>query len=151
MSAHHITLNWHYTQHPTEANTYSRTHQITLEGAQTLNVSASLEYKGEPECADPEQLLLSALASCHMLTFLAVAEQQGYHVEQYQDTPTAYLEKNAQGRMALTRIELTPLVSLRGEQQPDAAMLDKLHERAHRHCFIANSISAQVVVTPRFS
>lgn len=150
MSTHHIALNWRYAQHPVETNTYSRTHQITLEGAQTINVSAALEYKGELECADPEQLLLSALASCHMLTFLAIAERQGYQIEQYQDTPTAYLEKDTQGRMAVTRIELTPRVSLSGDKQLDAAILAKLHERAHRHCFIASSITAQVVVTPRF-
>lgn len=148
MSVHHAAIEWQRAAHATEAQTYSRNHQALLNGGQTLKVSASAEYKGDPACADPEQLLLSALASCHMLTFLAIAELKGYVVEHYRDTPCGHLEKNAQGRMAITRIELSPAVRFGGDAQPDAAALARLHEAAHRNCFIANTISAAVSVTP---
>ncbi len=148
MSVHQATIEWQRAPHATEAQTYSRNHQALLHGGQVLNVSASAEYKGDPACADPEQLLLSALASCHMLTFLAIAELKGYVVEHYRDTPLGHLEKNAEGRMAVTRIELSPAVRFGGDSQPDAAALAKMHAAAHRNCFIANTISAAVSVTP---
>jgi organic hydroperoxide reductase OsmC/OhrA len=109
-------------------------------------MSAATEYKGDPNCADPEQLFLTALASCHMLTFLAIAEVKGYRVESYRDAPVAYLEKNAAGRLAVTRIELSPQVSFSGDKQPDQAALARLHDGAHRNCFIANSITTRIKV-----
>lgn len=148
MSQHHAKIAWQRAPHFTEADTYSRNHVATLNGGQDLALSAATDYKGDPDCADPEQLFLTALASCHMLTFLAIAEVKGYRVERYRDTPIAHLEKNTAGRLAVTRIELSPLVSFSGDKQPDEAALVKLHDGAHRNCFIANSITTQVTVTP---
>ena len=147
MSQHHATLDWQRTPHATDAATYSRNHVATLNGGQTVAVSASTEYKGDAHCADPEQLLLTALSSCHMLTFLAIAELQGYRVESYRDTPVAHLEKNAEGRMAVTRIELSPQVSFGGDKLPDDTALARLHDGAHRNCFIAHSITARVTLS----
>lgn len=146
MSVHQATIEWQRAPNPVDAQTYSRNHQALLNGGQSVNVSASVEYKGDPACTDPEQLLLSALGSCHMLTFLAIADLQGYTVEHYRDTPTGHLEKNAQGRMAITRIELSPVVRFGSDKQPDAAALTKMHASAHRNCFIASSINAAVTV-----
>lgn len=148
MSAHRTSIDWRHTPHLSEASTYSRNHVATLSGGQTVVVSASTEFKGDANAADPEQLLLTALASCQMLTFLAVAEARGYRVERYRDQPVAYLEKNAEGRLAVTRIELSPMVDFAGDKWPDGATLEKLHQSAHRNCFIAHSITAQVTVTP---
>ncbi len=148
MSQHYTTIEWQRTAHATEADTFSRNHVATLNGGQKVTMSASAEYKGDPDAADPEQLLLTALASCHMLTFLAIADLKGYRVESYRDTPVAYLEKNAEGRMAVTRMELSPQVSFSGDKQPDDDALAKLHGGAHRNCFVANSITAKVTVNP---
>ena len=148
MSKHHATIEWQRSAHATEADTFSRKHLATLNGAQTINMSAAAEYKGDADAADPEQMFLASLASCHMLTFLAIAELKGYRVEHYRDTPVAYLEKNLDGRMAVTRIELSPQVSFSGEKQADEVALENLHDSAHRNCFIANSIVTKVKVTP---
>ncbi|HQZ03065.1 MAG TPA: OsmC family protein, partial [Thauera sp.] len=148
MSQHHSTIEWQRAAHPTEAETFSRNHVATLNGGQVVAMSSAAEYKGDPEAADPEQMLLTALASCHMLTFLAVADVKGYCVERYRDTPVAHLEKDAEGRMAVTRIELSPQVSFSGGNQPDAEALAKLHASAHRNCFIAHSITSKVTVNP---
>ncbi len=148
MSQHHTRIDWQRGPHAAEAGTYSRNHVATLNGEQKVSLSAAVDYKGDADCADPEQLLLTALASCHMLTFLAIAELQGFRVEAYSDTPVAHLEKNAEGRMAVTRIELSPQVRFGGVKQPDDAALARLHGGAHRNCFIAHSISATVTVNP---
>lgn len=148
MSVHQASIEWQRAPNAQEAQTYSRRHRDLFNGGQALNVSAGVDFKGDADSADPEQLLLSALGSCHMLTFLAIAELQGYTVEHYRDKPVGHLEKNAQGRMAITRIELSPVVGFSGDKQPDAAALAKLHASAHRNCFIASSINAEVSVLP---
>jgi organic hydroperoxide reductase OsmC/OhrA len=146
MSKHQSAIRWHRAQHPIDHRTYSRNHVTALNGQQSVNVSSSIDFKGDPACADPEQMLVSALASCHMLTFLAIAELQGYRVDQYEDNAVGYLEKADGGGMAITRIELSPKVIFGGEKTPDAAALNRIHSRAHKNCFIGNSIKAKVTV-----
>lgn len=146
MSLHHACIQWHRAPHALDGNTYSRNHVAKLNGQQSVNVSASVEYKGDPACADPEQLLVSAVASCHMLTFLAIAEFQGYRVEQYEDDAVGYLEKAEGGGMAITRIELSPKIVFGGSKTPDEAALGRIHAGAHKNCFIAKSIKATVSV-----
>lgn len=146
MSRHSASIHWRHAPHPTEPGTYSRNHIVQLNGGQTVNVSAAAEFKGDPACADPEQLLVSSLASCHMLFFLAIAQLQGYRVEEYDDQPAGYLEKGADGRTSMTRIELNPVVRFGGEKIPDEAALARLHALAHKNCFVANSIKAEVVI-----
>ncbi|NVK00282.1 MAG: OsmC family protein [Oceanospirillaceae bacterium] len=148
MSVHQSELSWSRAPHNIEADTYCRNHKVTLNGGQTVDVSASLDFKGEGHCADPEQMLVSALASCHMLFFLAIADHQGFCVESYDDIPKGYLEKHEKG-MAVTRIELAPKVVFSGEKQPDAATLDRIHHMAHKNCFIRNSLIATVDINPR--
>lgn len=148
MSQHHAAIHWQRSPHPDDGTTYSRNHVASLNGAQAVNVSAAVNYKGDPACADPEQLLVSALASCHMLTFLAIAELQGYQVERYEDRAVGHLEKVEGVGMSLARIELSPQVGFGGDKVPDAAALARLHAGAHRNCFIAHSITAKVSVVP---
>lgn len=83
-----------------------------------------------------------------MLTFLALAANRGFVVDGYEDPAVGHLEKNASGKLAVTRIELRPRVSFSGEKQPTRADIDRLHEKAHKECFIANSLLAEVGVTP---
>lgn len=146
MSEHSATISWSHVPHEGEPETYSRNHTSALKGGQLLNVSAAVAYKGDADCTDPEQMLVSAVASCHMLVFLAIAEAKGLHVESYEDAAVGTLEKNAEGRMAITHITLRPRISFSGDKTPDADALDKIHAGAHRNCFIANSIKAEVTV-----
>lgn len=146
MSVHKAEQFWSRREHDSEPGTYSRNHTLTLNGGQTLNVSASVEYKGDEEMADPEQLLISSLSSCHMLFFLAIAEMKGYRVESYTDTPVGYLEKAPGGGVALTRIELAPQVVFGGDKAMDQQALARIHNSAHKSCFIRNSIKAEVTI-----
>ena len=61
----------------------------------------------------------------------------------------AHIEKNAEGKMAVTKVELHPKAVFSGEKVPTAAELEELHHSAHEFCFIANSVKASVVVEPR--
>jgi organic hydroperoxide reductase OsmC/OhrA len=81
-----------------------------------------------------------------MLTFLAVAAKRGFVVDRYEDPAVGFLEKNAQGKLAITRVELSPRIGFAGERLPDAETLRRMHDEAHHGCFIANSISTEVSV-----
>lgn len=149
MSEHTAALSWSRQGRDFSYETYSRDHELTFENGQKSLASAASDYFGNPEALNPETLLVGALASCHMLTFLAVCAKRGYIVEHYDDAAAGLLEKNAEGKMAITRITLRPHAIFTGEKQPDTAELARLHERAHANCFIAASIRAGVEVLPR--
>lgn len=148
MSLHTIRLSWSRGDAPFERNNYVRDHGVQFPGGQRLAASAAADYGGNPAHADPEQLLLSALSSCHMLTFLAVAANRGYVVESYADDAEAELGKDAEGRTAVTRALLRPRVRFGAGNVPAAEDHQRLHERAHKACFVANSLRTEVRVEP---
>ncbi|MCW8920125.1 MAG: OsmC family protein [Sedimenticola sp.] len=146
MSEHKIDLDWKGAPPSSDQTTYNRNHTVSFSDTVQVTVSSAPEYKGDPNCADPEKLLTSALASCHMLTFLAIADLKGFRVESYKDQATGFLEKGESGRPHITRIELRPSIVFAGEEKPDEAAIKRMHASAHKNCFIANSIKAKVDV-----
>ncbi len=145
MSKHNVKLSWSNAANPVANDTYTRNHQLTLNPGPQLMASSAVEYKGDPECADPEQLLIGALTSCHMLTFLAIAELKGFTVASYDDDAVGYLEKGESGRPEVTHIELQPAITFTGKA-PDEDALKRLHSSAHKNCFIANSLKTKVTI-----
>ncbi len=89
---------------------------------------------------------MGALSSCHMLTFLAICAKKGIAVDHYDDDAEGVLEKNEEGRLAVTRTTLRPKVTFGEGVRVDAEALRKLHESAHRGCFIAASVKTVVTV-----
>ncbi|GAP65412.1 putative redox protein, regulator of disulfide bond formation [Mizugakiibacter sediminis] len=145
MSEHHIRTVWSRGGGPFERGNYSRDHDVHFEGGQIVrNSAAAGAYGGNPDASNPEELLLAALSSCHMLTFLAVAANRGYVIDHYEDAAVAYLDKNAEGKMAVVRAVLAPRVGFGGDRRPGAEDYAKMHERAHAACFIANSVKTAV-------
>ncbi|GJE17987.1 OsmC family protein [Methylobacterium marchantiae] len=130
------------------AGRYSRGHTVSFDGGVTLAGTASEHVVGKwavPEAVDPEEMLVAALSSCHMLTFLHVARLAGFAVAAYRDHAEGVLEETAPGRHALARVTLRPEIEWSGVA-PDAERLAGLHEAAHEGCFIANSVKTDVVV-----
>lgn len=150
MKAHRIHLDWSRNGGPFERGNYRRDHRIVFDGGQALGASSSGEFGGNDDLADPEQQLASAAASCHMLTFLAVAANRAITIDAYEDDAEAVIGKNAEGQNVVTTITLRPRVVVSGADAPDAAAIAKLHERAHKACFISNSLKSTVIVEPRF-
>lgn len=146
MSDHRIRLEWTATEHPKHSGTYSRDHKAIISPQVTIPVSAAADYMGDSELADPEQLLVSALASCHMLYFLAICEGSGYTVSTYEDDAIGKVSKSPEGFLWVSSITLRPKVSFSSEKQPDRDALERLHHRAHKGCFIANSIRSKVSI-----
>ena len=147
MSEHRIALDWSRNDGPFERGNYPKNHSIRFDGGQTLrNSSAPGDYGGDAAASNPEELLLSALSSCHMLTFLAVAANRGYVIDGYHDDAIAELGKNADGKIAVVKATLAPKVAFSGGKRPTAQDYAALHARAHAACFIANSVKTQVVL-----
>ena len=147
MSEHKVNVSWSRGDKDFTYKTYNRDHLWTFENQATVKASAAPAFLGNPDCVDPEAALVAALSSCHMLTFLAVCAKKGYAVDSYQDHAVGYLEKNASGKLAITRVELRPHIAFVAAP-PDATVLADLHDQAHHGCFIANSVLTQVTVLP---
>lgn len=133
-------------------NRYSRGHRWIFDGGVEVPASASPHVVPPPlsveAAVDPEEALVASLSSCHMLFFLAFAAKRGFTVESYRDEAVGILEKNAEGRVAITRVTLRPDARFGGEKQPSVAEVDAMHHAAHAACYIANSVKSEVACEP---
>jgi len=150
MAEHHIKLNWEKGDAPFTYDTYTRNHAIAFKnGQETVIFSASPAYKGDPSKTDPEDLLVAALSSCHMLSFLAIASKKKLTVTSYEDDAVGFLENDSSagsgGKLWMTRVVLRPKVAI----DTDAETLAHIHHLAHEACFIANSVKTDISVEPR--
>jgi organic hydroperoxide reductase OsmC/OhrA len=150
MSEHRSLIRWQRGNAPFTYETYDRTHRWRFAGGAELEASSAPEYRGRAELPNPEEALVVALSSCHMLTFLAIASRKRLVVDAYEDDAVGFLAKNEAGKLAMTRVVLRPRVAFAGAPPP-AEQVAELHERAHRECFIANSVVTQVEVEARES
>jgi len=135
---------------PFTDNKYSRAHQWSFDGGVVVPGSSSplsvrLPYS-RADAVDPEEALVAALSSCHMLTFLYLAAKQGLVVDAYDDEAVGAMTKNERGKLFISRVALRPRIAFSGAKQPSEAELADLHHHAHEDCFIANSVLAEVVV-----
>ena len=146
MSEHKVTLEWKRGTESFSYETYSRDHVLLFEGGVRVSASAAPAYRGNPAHVNPEEALVAALSSCHMLTFLAVAAKKQFVVDQYSDHAVGVLEKNQKGKLAITRVTLRPRIAFGGPTPPTSEQIAALHERAHSDCFIANSVTTDVTV-----
>ncbi len=129
---------------------YSRAHEWRFDGGLTVPGSSSPHSVPPPmsdaAAVDPEEALVAAASSCHMLFFLSIAAQRGFVVDSYRDRASGRMEKNGDGKMAMTLITLAPAIVFGGERSPSASELDAIHHDAHDKCYIANSIKADIVI-----
>lgn len=148
MSEHRATVSWKRGSTAFTYETYPRDHVWRFPGGVEVPASSAPAYYGSPDRVDPEAALAAALSSCHMLTFLAVAARKRLTVDSYTDEASGFLEKNAEGKLAVTRIILRPKVVFAPDQTISRQEIERLHHTAHENCFIANSVKTQVTVEP---
>jgi organic hydroperoxide reductase OsmC/OhrA len=121
---------------------YGREHTATFDGKPGLALSSDPAFRGDAARLNPEDLLLAAAASCHMLSYLAVCAKRGINVLSYRDRATGTLRLDARGGGKFSEIVLHPEVVIDDATQIARAL--ELHEEAHQLCFIANSVSAPI-------
>lgn len=133
-STHHAKVVWRGDKHDLRA------HEVHL-AEQTLEGSCAQALGGDPAKADPEELFVASLSSCHMLWFLDFARRERLRVLSYEDEAEGEMD----GRRFI-RVVLRPSVGFDRDVATD--VVRRLHERAHEACFIANSVSCPVIVEP---
>ncbi len=146
MSEHLATINWKRETESFAYKDYNRTHLWRFDNGEMVRAAAAPAFLGDPACVDPEEAFVASIASCHMLTFLAIAARKRLLVDAYEDRATGHLEKNADGRLAITRVELAPNITFGEGVEVSAEMLAEMHRASHENCFIANSVKTEVVV-----
>src|SRR6476660_9617861 len=147
MSEHKVTLKWERGGAEFSYQKYPRDHTWSFDGGHSMTATAAPAYLGNPANVDPEEAFVASLSSCHMLTFLAIACKQKFVLDRYEDEAVGHMEKNTDGKMAITRVELCPKIAWSGNRTPTAQELDEMHHAAHENCFIANSVKTIVTVT----
>jgi len=127
---------------------YDRTHQASAPPATTtLTLSSDPLFRGDPALLDPEDLLVLAAASCQLLSFLAVAARARIDVIAYRDEAEGVMPPEPRP-MRITEITLRPEITVRGDVSDER--LAHLVEVAHHECFIANSLTTEITIEPRF-
>jgi organic hydroperoxide reductase OsmC/OhrA len=150
MSEHKATISWKCTSPEFLKGRYSREHTWTFDGGITVPASPSPSVVpapySNPAHVDPEEAFVAAVSSCHMLTYLYLAYQQGFQVDSYHDEAVGMMTRNARNVPWVSSVELHPKIVYSGGKLPTPADEQRLHQMAHEQCFIANSIKTEVIV-----
>jgi len=152
MQTYEATIAWERGEQAFTDNRYSRAHDWRFDGGAVVRGSSAPQSvpvpMSDPAAVDPEEAVVAAASSCHMLFFLAFAAKQRFVVDSYVDHAVATMDRRADGRTAIVRIVLRPRVAFSGDLRPTAEELAALHHDAHEHCYIANSLNGEIVVEP---
>jgi organic hydroperoxide reductase OsmC/OhrA len=128
---------------------YSRGHSVVFGSGFEVPGTASHQIVGAKwsvaGAVDPEEMLVGAISTCHMLSFLHIAREAGFLVAAYRDEAVGEMTKREDGEMWVSKVTLQPQISYQG-RQPTPAERGELHEKAHHICFIANSVKTEIVV-----
>lgn len=138
--------SWKSDSGSSDIKKYSRNHTITIGGKPVLNVSAAKAFKGDAALYNPEDMLLSSIVSCHMMSYLYVCAQSGIQVVSYTDDAVATLQVEADGSGRFTEVMLNPKVIISQKDKIEEALA--LHKKANQLCFIANSCNFPMLHNP---
>ena len=126
---------------------YSRDHQIQIEGRPILLGSSDSAFRGNPSRYNPEDLLVSSLSACHMLWYLHLCAEAGIVVTSYTDHASGTMMETAATGGHFTEVVLRPSVVITDGSKIDLAKA--IHDQAHHLCFIANSVKFPVRYEPK--
>lgn len=152
MSTYFATVRWARGNDGFLKQHYSRGHTWQFDEGLNVPASASPHAVRAPyavaAAVDPEEALVAAVSSCHMLFALSFFSKHSVVVESYVDTPEGVMEQRADGKTAITRVVLRPVVTV-SAGAPGAELFAKIHHDAHEECYIANSVNFPVSIEPR--
>lgn len=125
---------------------YSRNHEISIEGKPAIPASSDPSFRGDPARYNPEELLVSAVADCHMLWYLHFCSVNGVIVVDYRDEATGIMEETADGSGHFKEVVLHPVVTVTEPSMVEKANV--LHHDANKFCFVANSCNFRILHQP---
>ncbi len=148
---YNVHLSWQRENDDFDYKTYNRKHTVVFYGGPKLNLSSAPDFVRNPEFQTPEELLVASVSSCYLLTFLSITAKKGFIVDSYLDDATCVLSKVNGSKQAITQINLRPIVTFKKENKPDLASINQLFSETREHCFISNSLTAAVFITPQLA
>ena len=150
MGSYVATMSWKRGDDVFTDGKYSRAHEVAFDAPLTIPASSSTHVVREPmsrrDAVDPEEMLVASLSSCHLLSFLWIAQRAGFAINSYVDNAEGVMTKNDAGKMWVSKVTLRPQIEWIGDKRPSAAEVHDMHHKAHEECFIANSYKGEVVV-----
>ena len=112
-----------------------------------IDVATPPEFpKGIRGVWSPEHLLVAAVNSCLMTTFLAVAENSKLEFINFESNASGKLEK-VEGKYMITEIIVTPIVSIANADEKER--VEKILQKAEDACIISNSIKSKIIFQPQ--
>jgi organic hydroperoxide reductase OsmC/OhrA len=127
--------------------TYDRSHTVTIQGKPELLLTTDNPAVGDQSKLNPEDLLVTAVSSCHMLSYLYVCALEGIVITEYTDHATGIMIEHTNGGGSFKEITLNPIVNVADEGMVEKAIA--LHHKAHEICFIANSLNFEIKCNPK--
>ncbi|MCG8432672.1 MAG: OsmC family protein [Gammaproteobacteria bacterium] len=149
MSEYTATVSWQRNKDENFTDLkFSRGHEWSFDGGATVPASSSPHVVPPPYSVaanvDPEEAFIASLSSCHMLFFLYIAAKGKFIIDEYIDEAVGVMEKDADGKIAVTKVTLRPRVTFSGDNTPTMQQLEDMHHQSHEQCFIANSVKTVV-------
>nr|WP_315148339.1 OsmC family protein [uncultured Flavobacterium sp.] len=126
--------------------TYDRSHTVSIPGKPELFLTTDNPAVGDKSKLNPEDLLVSAISSCHMLSYLYVCSLEGIVITAYTDYATGTMIELASGGGSFKEVTLNPTCYVADESMVEKAI--ELHHKAHEICYIANSVNFEVKCNP---
>jgi organic hydroperoxide reductase OsmC/OhrA len=152
MRSYFATVRWNRGSDEFLKQHYSRGHSWQFDEGITVPASASPHVVRAPyavsAAVDPEEALVAAVSSCHMLFALSILSKHAVVVDSYEDAAEGVMEERADGKVAMTRITLRPVITV-SAGAPSAELFATIHHEAHDGCYIANSVNFPVTVEPK--
>ncbi|PIE12289.1 MAG: peroxiredoxin [Rhodobacterales bacterium] len=127
---------------------YDRTWDLAMPGKPVLSCSNDPLLGGEPSKHNPEDMLIAALSSCHMLWYLHLASDAGIVVTSYEDQPIGHGESTPDGAGRFVGATLRPRITVKADA--DLAQAQAIHSEVHKYCFIARSVAFPIEIKARF-
>jgi len=146
MSEYVAELSWSLGDAELVHGSYNNNHRVSFSGGLAATMTSAPDYGGDPRFVSPEEAMAAALSSCHMMTFLALAAKAKWKLKRYKDRAVAVLGNTEDGRTKVAAITLHPVTEFEPEHEISRDKLKEMHERAHRYCFVANSLSCEMRV-----
>jgi organic hydroperoxide reductase OsmC/OhrA len=148
MTAYGCTIAWSRGNEAFRDGRYHRVHEWRFDGGAVVRASSSPHSVrvpwSDPAGVDPEEALVAAVSSCHMLWFLSLAAEAGFVIDSYEDAAEGRMGRFADGHRGIVEVLLQPRVVVSGAAVPGAGAIDALHHAAHERCDIAHSIRGEV-------
>jgi organic hydroperoxide reductase OsmC/OhrA len=126
--------------------TYDRSHTVSIKGKPDLFLTTDNAAVGDKSKLNPEDLLVSAISSCHMLSYLYTCAMEGIVITSYTDHATGIMIENTSGGGSFKEVTLNPICYVADERMVAKAI--ELHHKAHEICYIANSMNFEVMCNP---